>query len=241
VVDDHADIRNYIRSHLESEYRVVEAKDGEEGVKIAAEIIPDMVISDVMMPKLSGYQLCEALKLDEKTSHIPVILLTAKAGEQDKLSGLETGADDYLTKPFNSKELYVRVRNLIELRRSLQKRFQKDRLLKPRAVTVASVEEAFLTRMMNILEENLGKEDFGVESLSSALHIGRRQLHRKIKVLTGETPTGFIRSIRLHRAKQLLEQKSGTVSEIAFQTGFSSLPYFSTAFKNEFGKLPSEV
>ncbi len=241
VVDDHLDVRNYIRSHLELEYRVVEAKDGEEGVKTAAEIIPDMVISDVMMPKLDGYQLCAALKMNEKTSHIPVILLTAKAGEQDKLSGLETGADDYLTKPFNSKELHVRVRNLIELRRRLQKRFQKEGLLKPRAVTVTSVEEAFLTRMMNILEENLGEEDFGVESLSSALHIGRRQLHRKIKALTGETPTDFIRSIRLQRAKQLLEQKSGTVSEIAFQTGFSSLPYFSTAFKDQFGLLPSEI
>lgn len=241
VVEDHLDVRNYIRSHLESEYRVVEAKDGEEGMKIAVEIIPDMIISDVMMPKLDGYQLCKALKMNEKTSHIPVILLTAKAGEQDKLSGLETGADDYLTKPFNSKELHVRVRNLIELRRKLQKRFQKEGLLKPREVTATSVEEAFLTRMMTVLEENICEEDFGVEGLSSALHIGRRQLHRKIKAITGETPTDFIRSVRLQRAKQLLEQKAGTVSEIAFQTGFSSLPYFSKAFKEQFGMLPSEV
>ena len=241
VVDDHLDVRNYIRSHLESEYKVVEAKDGEEGMTTAAEIIPDMVISDVMMPKLDGYQFCKALKMNEKTSHIPVILLTAKAGEQDKLAGLETGADDYLTKPFNSKELHVRVRNLIELRRKLQERFRKEGLLKPREVTATSVEAAFLNRMMGVLEENLGEENFGVESLSSALHLGRRQLHRKIKAITGETPTDFIRSIRMQRAKQLLEQKSGTVSEIAFQTGFSSLPYFSKAFKDQFGMLPSEV
>ncbi len=241
IVDDHLDVRSYIRSHLEAEYRVVEAKNGAEGVETAMEIIPDMVISDVMMPKLDGYRLCEALKMNEKTSHIPVILLTAKAGEQDKISGLETGADDYLTKPFNSKELHVRVRNLIQLRRRLQKRFQKEGLLKPREIAATSVEEAFLTRMMNILEENLGEEDFGVESLSSALHIGRRQLHRKIKAITGETPTDFIRSVRLQRAKQLLEKKAGNVSEIAFQVGFNSLPYFSRAFKEQFGKLPSEI
>lgn len=241
VVEDHSDVRKYIRGHLEPEYRVVEAKDGEEGMKTAIETIPDMVISDVMMSKMDGYQLCEALKLNEKTSHIPVILLTAKAGEQDKLAGLETGADDYLTKPFNSKELHVRVRNLIEIRRKLQKHFLKEGLLKPREIETPSVEEAFLIKMMEVLEENLGDEDFGVENLSAALHIGRRQLHRKIKAVTGETPTDFIRSIRLQRAKRLLEQKSGTVSEIAFQTGFSSLPYFSKAFKEQFGKLPSEV
>ncbi len=241
IVDDHPDVRKYIRKHLDTDFQIFEARDGEEGVEIATEVIPDLVISDVMMPKLDGYQLCEALKTNEKTSHIPVILLTAKAGEEDKLAGLEIGADDYLSKPFNSKELHVRVRNLIELRRKLQKRFQKEGLLKPREVSATSVEEAFLTRMMNVLEENLGDEDFGVESLSSALNTGRRQLHRKIKALTGETPSDFIRSVRLQRAKQLLEQKAGNVSEIAFQTGFSSLPYFSTAFKEQFGKLPSEV
>ncbi|KAA3619991.1 MAG: hybrid sensor histidine kinase/response regulator [Calditrichaeota bacterium] len=241
VVDDHLDVRNYIRSHLESKYRVVDANNGEEGVKKAAEIIPDMVISDVMMPKMDGYKLCDILKMNEKTSHIPVILLTAKAGEQDKISGLQTGADDYLTKPFNSKELHVRVHNLIEMRRKLQHRFYKDGLLQPREINVTSVEEAFLARMMDILEENLSEEDFGVESLSSALHIGRRQLHRKIKAITGETPTDFIRSVRLQRAKNLLEQKSGTVSEICFQTGFGSLSYFSKAFKDQFGQLPSEV
>ena len=241
VVDDHDDVRKYIRNHLKNDYKVVEAKNGEAGLNTAIDIIPDMVISDVMMPKLDGYQLCEALKSNEKTSHIPVILLTAKAGEKDKLSGLETGADDYLTKPFNSKELHVRVRNLIKLRRKLQERFQKEDLLKPREIHAPSAEKAFLLRMMRVLEENLGLEEFGVESLSDALGMGRRQLNRKIKAITGETPTDFIRSVRLQRAKQLLESKSGTVSEIAFQTGFGSLSYFSKAFKDQFGKLPSEI
>ncbi len=241
VVDDHPDVRRYIRSHLEDRYKILEAEDGTDGVKKAIESIPDIIISDVMMPKLDGYQLCETLKLNEKTSHIPIVLLTAKAGEKDKISGLETGADDYLTKPFNSKELHVRVRNLIAQRRKLQERFQKEGMLKPQDVNVTSVEEAFLVRLKKTIEENLGIENFGVESLSAALSIGRRQLHRKIKAITGQTPTNFIRSMRLQRAKQLLEHKSGTVSEIAFQTGFGSLSYFSSSFKEQFGKLPSEI
>ncbi|MBD3288169.1 response regulator, partial [candidate division KSB1 bacterium] len=241
VVDDHPDVRNYIRGYLESDFQVVEATNGEDGMAISSNIIPDMIISDVMMPKMDGFQFSQALKQNEKTSHIPIILLTAKAGEQDRLSGLETGADDYLTKPFNSKELHVRVRNLIELRQKLQQRFHKEALLKPRHVHVSSVEDAFINKLMSVLEENLGEEGFGVEQLSKALYMGRRQLHRKIKAITGETPTDFIRSVRLTRAKQLLEQKAGTVSEIALETGFSSLPYFSTAFKNKYGISPSEI
>jgi len=200
-----------------------------------------MVISDVMMPEMDGYQLCAALKGNEKTSHIPVILLTARAAEKDKLSGLETGADDYLTKPFNSRELHARVRNLIRLRRELQKRFQHKALLTPRRVSEPSVEEAFLMRLMQALEENLADETFSVESLSATLNMGRRQLHRKIKAVTGETPGGFIRSVRLQRARQLLEAGAGTVSEIALRTGFGSISYFSRAFKEKFGISPSAV
>jgi DNA-binding response OmpR family regulator len=241
IVDDHPDLRQFIRRHLEEEYQVIEAKDGQEGVELALEAIPDLVISDVMMPRLDGYQLCEALKTDEHTCHIPVILLTAKAGEESKLAGLETGADDYLVKPFNSRELQLRAHNLIDQRRKLRERFRREGLLQPREVVMPSIEEAFLQKLMAVLEENLAEEEFGVEQLSEALHIGRRQLLRKLRSLTGQPPVELIRSVRLQRARQLLEQKAGNVSEVAYMVGFNNLSYFAKAFREEFGILPSEL
>jgi CheY-like chemotaxis protein len=240
VVDDHPEMRQFIRQYMEPVYKVHEAGDGREGVDAAIEIIPDLVISDVMMPRLDGYQLCEALKTDEKTSHIPVVLLTAKAGEESKFTGLETGADDYLIKPFNFRELQMRVHNLIDQRRKLRERYRREGLLLPREITVPSVEEAFLQKLMGILETHLVDEDFGVEKLGDALHLGQRQLHRKIRGLTGQAPVEFIRTVRLQRARQLLEQNAGTISEIAFQSGFNNLSYFAKCFKEEFGRLPSE-
>jgi DNA-binding response OmpR family regulator/nitrogen-specific signal transduction histidine kinase len=241
VVDDHPDVRSYIRKHLEPDFHIIEAKDGQEGVDRAREAVPDLVISDVMMPKLDGYQLCEALKTNEKTSHIPVILLTAKAGEENKLAGLGTGADDYLVKPFNSRELQARAKNLIALRRKLAEHFRREGLLQPPEIKVPSVEEAFLRKLMQATEQHLGEEDFGLAALQHELNMGQKQLYRKIKALTGQTPTEFIRTLRLRRAKQLLAQHAGTVSEIAFQVGFNNLSYFSKCFREEFGQLPSEL
>jgi len=241
VVDDHPDVRSFIRKHLEPDFHVIEAKDGQEGVDAALEAIPDLVISDVMMPRLDGYQLCAALKTNAKTSHIPVILLTAKAGEENKLAGLETGADDYLIKPFSSKELHARVKNLIALRRKLREHFRRQGLLQPHEMTVPSVEEAFLQKLMQATEQHLADEDFEIDVLRRDLNMGQKQLYRKIKALTGQTPTDFIRTIRLRRAKQLLEQHAGTISEIAFQVGFNNLSYFSKCFREEFGQLPSEL
>ena len=240
VVDDHPDVRGYIRKHLEPDYHVIEARDGREGSDAALEIIPDLVISDVMMPRLDGFQFCEALKTNAKTSHIPVILLTAKAGEENKLAGLETGADDYLIKPFSAKELHARVRNLIELRRKLRERFRREGLLQLREIVVTSVEETFLQKLMQVAEQHLADEDFDLDVLRRELNMGQKQLYRKIKALTGQTPTDFIRTLRLRRAKQLLEQHARTISEIAFQVGFNNLSYFSKCFREEFGQLPSE-
>jgi DNA-binding response OmpR family regulator/nitrogen-specific signal transduction histidine kinase len=241
VVDDHPDVRNYIRKHLEPDYHVTEAKDGQEGVDVAREAVPDLVISDVMMPRLDGYQLCAALKTNEKTSHIPVILLTAKAGEENKLAGLEIGADDYLIKPFSAKELQARAKNLIALRRKLREHLRREGLLRPHEVAVPSVEEVFLRKLMQVTEQHLGDEGFDLEALRRELNMEQKQLYRKIKALTGQTPTEFIRTIRLRHAKQLLEQHAGTVSEIAFQVGFNNLSYFSKCFREEFGQLPSEL
>jgi DNA-binding response OmpR family regulator len=241
VVEDHADVRKYIHRSLESEATVVEAGDGEDGLRKAAELVPDLVISDVMMPRMDGHALCEQLKRDEKTSHIPVILLTARAGEESKLAGLATGADDYLIKPFNPRELRLRVHNLIEQRRHLQDHYRREAMLQPRRIAATSMNEMFLNRLMDIVEVHLGDEGFGVEMLSQKMGMTARQMHRKMRALTDQSPVEFLRNVRLQRAHQLLEQQAGTVSEIVYQVGFSNLSYFSKVFREKFGVLPSEV
>jgi len=241
IVEDHADVRSYLREHLQEAFHIIEAKDGVEGVELAREVIPDLVISDVMMPGQDGYALCAALKSDEKTSHIPVILLTARAGEEDKLAGLEIGADDYLLKPFRAKELRARVHNLIAQRRKLRQRFIREGMMQPSEVAVTSLDDQFLQKVMTTIEARMGEEAFGVEELSKALSMTPRHLHRKIRALTGKSPVELIRFVRLSRARQLLEQRAGTVSEIAYQVGFSNLSYFARVFREEFGKLPSEI
>jgi signal transduction histidine kinase/DNA-binding response OmpR family regulator len=241
IIDDHPDVRYYLRKHLEKEYHIVETHDGENGFTMAVDIIPDLVISDVKMPGMNGFQLCAALKTNEKTSHIPVILLTAKADEQDEISGLETGADDYLTKPFSAKHLQARVRNLIEQRQVLRQRFVREGIMQPREVAVTSKDEEFIHKLMSIIEENLSDENFGINELSEQIYIGIRQLHRKIRGVTGKSPAELIRTVRLHRARYLLEQKAGNVTEIALQVGFNNLSHFAKVFRQEFGKSPSEI
>jgi len=241
IVEDNADLRSYLREHLEERFQIVEAADGEEGVAKAQEMVPDLVITDVMMPKLDGYGLSKKLRSDEKTSHIPIIMLTARAEEADKIAGLEIGVDDYLTKPFSPNELRVRVRNLIALRKKLRERFSQTTLIKPAEVTVASVDQKFLERLKEIVEANMEEEDFDVKELSAKAGLSDRQLERKLKALIDQTPNQFIRSMRLQRAKQLLEQNAGTVSEIAFRLGFNNLSHFSKNFREAFGVLPSEV
>jgi signal transduction histidine kinase/DNA-binding response OmpR family regulator len=241
VVEDNADVRAYMREHLVSGYDVQEAHDGEEGIDKAKEIIPDLIISDVMMPKKDGYELCQTLKSDEKTSHIPIILLTAKAGTENKIEGLETGADDYLTKPFDAKELLVRAKNLIDLRRKLRERFSVGQVLKPGDIAVTSIDDAFLKKAMSLVERRMGDEEFGVEQLRDELGMSRTQLHRKLTALTNQSAGDFIRYMRLQRAKDLLTKNGGTVSEIAYQVGFSSVAYFTKCFREQFGTVPSEV
>jgi CheY-like chemotaxis protein len=237
-VEDNADVRTYVREHLIS-YQILESRDGVGGIETAREVIPDLIISDVMMPGKDGYELCRTLKTDEKTSHIPIILLTAKAGSEDKIEGLETGADDYLAKPFEPKELVARVRNLIESRRRLRKRFTVP--LKPGEIAVTSMDDAFLKRAIGIVNERLSDENFGVDELGSALNMSRSQLHRKLTALTSQSTGEFIRYMRLHRAKDLLERGAGTVAEIAFSVGFSDPSHFSRRFHRQFGVTPSDL
>ncbi|MGD2086968.1 MAG: response regulator [Candidatus Aminicenantes bacterium] len=240
VVEDEPDVRKFIRSPLEPFYKVVEAKDGKEGIHKAKEIIPDMIVSDIMMPGTDGYELCRVLKKDINTSHIPVVLLTAKASEESIIQGLETGADDYITKPFNTKMLLNRIKNLIELRRQLQLKIQRKKMLLPSEISVSSPDEKFLKEFQGIIEKNLSDPDFGVDELSQKLIMGRSTLYRKIQALTGETPNQFILSYRLERGAQLLREQCGNVTEVAFEVGFSSAAYFSKLFKEKFHQTPSE-
>ncbi len=239
VVEDNADVRKYIREPLEAFYTVVEAADGKEGTAKAKEIIPDLIVSDIMMPEMDGCELCREVKADINTSHIPVILLTAKAAEENIIQGLETGADDYITKPFNTRILMTRIKNLIALRRRMQLKIQGEKMLLPDEIPVSSMDETFIRDVRGIIEKNLSKPGFGVELLSKKLYMDRTTVFRKIKALTGETPTLFIRSYRLNRAKQLLRDKFGNVSEVSLEVGFSNTAYFAKLFKEKFQQSPS--
>ncbi|WP_299533512.1 ATP-binding protein [Ulvibacterium sp.] len=241
VVEDNSEMRAYIKGQMQKHYKILEAENGQIGFEIAQSKVPDLIISDVMMPKMDGTQLCQKIKNTEVTSHIPVILLTAKASEEDKIKGLSIEADAYLAKPFNKEELNVRVKNLILNRKKLQKRFAQSTLISPKEIAVTSMEEAFLEKLVNQIEENLGDETFGVEQLANAINLSRSQLHRKMLSILDQTPSLFIRKYRLERAKQLLKKHSGRVSDIAFQVGFSSPSYFTKCFVEEFGYPPKDI
>jgi DNA-binding response OmpR family regulator len=240
IVEDNKDFQAFIRQHLEPTYKVIEAVDGQDGFEKATAAIPDLIISDIMMPKMDGYQLCHALKNDQRTSHIPVILLTARAGEDSKLAGLETGADDYLTKPFSSRELLVRAKNLIEQRRKLREKFSRDVVLKPSEIAITSMDEQFLNRVKEVVEKYISDEDFTVEDLGHKVGMSRVQLHRKLRALTNQSASQFILSMRLQRAIDLIKQNAGTVSEIAYMVGFNTPNYFAKCFRKRFGCSPSE-
>jgi signal transduction histidine kinase/ligand-binding sensor domain-containing protein/AraC-like DNA-binding protein len=241
IVEDNGDVRQYIKDNLPASYSAIEARDGVEGIEKARETIPDLIISDVMMPKKDGYELCRTLKNDEKTSHIPVILLTARAAGEDKIEGLEIGADDYLIKPFEPRELVVRMKNLIDLRRKLRERFNAAIPLKPGEIAITSMDDAFLKKVMAAMEQHMGDELFHTESLADEVGMSRLQLHRKLTALTNQSPGEFIRYLRLHRAMDLLQKGAGTVSEVGYSVGFSDPSNFSKCFHKQFGKRPSDV
>jgi len=239
LIEDSSDMRGYIRENLESDYKVIEAEDGEQGVNCAFDTIPDLIICDVMMPKMNGFQVCQRLKTDERTSHIPIILLTAKAEAENKIAGLETGADDYLFKPFYAKELRVRMQNLIELRRKLRLRFSNITIVKPAELDITSVDKKFLQRLLDIVESHLSDETFGVEELCKEIGMSSPSLWRKIQGLFNKNPNQFIRSIRLQHAQQMLEENAGNIAEISLAVGFSNPSYFARCFQEQFGKSPS--
>ena len=229
----------YLRACLAPYYQLLTAANGKEGVDMALDRIPDIIISDVMMPEMDGFEVCEKLKTDRRTSHVPIVLLTAKATVEDRIAGLSHGADAYLAKPFHREELLVRLEKLIALRKSLQERYSKG--LDVKAEPAATPEQAFLQQLADIVLANLDDEAFTVPQLCKAIGLGRTQLHRKVTALTGRSTSHFVRTIRLREAKHLLETTGLNISEVAYRTGFKHPNNFSTAFKEHFGRLPSEV
>ena len=240
LIEDNPDMRLYIRDCFNEQYNILEAKDGKSGFETATSKIPDIIISDLMMPKMDGIELCNKLKTDERTSHIPVILLTALSSVDDRIRGLETGADDYIAKPFNRQELVTRVQNLTEQRKLLCERFSKEVKIQAKDITVTSADEKFLNKLISFIENNLADPDMNVDSLTEEINLSRSQLHRKLKALTDLSATEFIRTIRLKRAAQLLEQHHGTIAETVYAVGFNSLSYFSKCFQKQFNITPKE-
>lgn len=240
LVEDNKDVREYIKYTLCAQYRVEEAANGQQGLNKAKEIVPDLIISDIMMPGMDGIEFCRIIKTEFLTSHIPVILLTAKASHDNKIEGLETGADDYLIKPFDSKELLVRIKNLIEIRRLLKEKFAKDVNPKPAADTFSTIDKEFLNSIYNSIDNHLSDIDYNTEILSSELFMSRMKLHRKLQAITGQTPGDFIRTYRLKRAAEMLNEKKLSVTQIAYEVGYNSPSHFSKAFIKYFNCNPSE-
>lgn len=241
IIEDNTDVQKFIAHTLQKKYDVLKASNGKEGVAMAIAYIPDLIISDVMMPVMDGYEACRIIKANINTSHIPVVLLTAKAGMDHKLEGLETGADDYLSKPFNAKELLVRTKNLIEVRKSLREKYAARMLEGMPQIVGDHKENGFLDKIKTEVLNHLDNELFGVQELSRELAMSRTQLHRKLKALTNQSASQFIRVIRLQKGKEMLLTGEYNVAQVAYQVGFNSPTYFSSCFMEQYGYAPSEA
>ncbi|MEM6964226.1 MAG: ATP-binding protein [Bacteroidota bacterium] len=239
IVEDNPEIIQILEACLEDDYQLLIAHHGQEGIDLAIEHVPDLIVSDVMMPIKDGFELCDTLKQDERTSHIPIILLTAKSDLDSKISGLDKGADAYLSKPFESKELLVRIKRLLELRLKLQEKYKGLEPLNEEEPQ--TVEDIFIQKVRKAIEDNISDETFGIIHLCRAVALSRSQLHNKIKALTGMSTSIFVRSVRLKRAKELLKNSDLNVSEVAYEVGFKNSNYFSTLFLEEYGVRPSET
>lgn len=239
IIDDNSDMRLFLRDHLEKDYHVHEAENGQVGLERTNTLLPDLVICDAMMPEMDGFAVCNAIKAESSTSHIPVLMVTARASEESKLDGFRHGADDYITKPFSIEELKARLENHIQIRQSLRKKFSQEVIVGPNEIVVSSADSEWLDRVKKIVESRLGDRAFSVEMLADEVGMSTRNLQRTLKRVTSLSPHGYIRTMRLERAAQLLEQNAGTVSEVAHAVGFNDPEYFSKLFRQVFGASPS--
>lgn len=239
IIEDNPDLRSYLSETLNGIYSVHLSENGADGISKAKEIIPDLIISDVMMPEKDGMEVCRELKEATETNHVPIILLTARADQESKLEGLTIGADDYLLKPFDPVELKARISNLLEQRSKLKEKYAQMLLLEPTEMEITSSEELFLKTATEVVSKHIEDSGFSAEQFCSEMEMSRMQLHRKLTALTGQSATAFVRHQRLMRASQLL-QAGEPVSQVGYAVGFSSLSYFTKNFKQEFGISPSE-
>ena len=240
LVDDNADVRYFIKSHFSSSYHILEAKNGLEGWQIALKTIPNIIISDVLMPDMDGFEFCRKVRKDERTSHIPILLLTALGSREHEIEGLSLGADDYITKPFDMVILQTKVENILSVRQSLKQKYSGELFLQPRNVILSSPDERFLQKAIGVVEANIADPDLDIDRFASEIGVSRMQLYRKLDALTEMTVKEFIRDIRLKRAAQLLIQKKMNVSEVAYAVGFKDLSHFRKCFRQEFNMSASE-
>jgi len=240
LVEDNAEVRTFLAESLCETYEVFQAENGEQGWESATELIPDLIISDVMMAEMDGLTLCKKLKTDERTSHIPVVLLTAKASVSHQVSGLETGADAYISKPFSLKVLELSLRNLLTARELMRQKYSRQVTLEPKNIPINTVDELFVNRIIQITEELMDNPEFGVAMLSQKIGMSQSVLYKKLKAVTDMSVNDLLKSIRLKKAAQLLQQHNMTVYEVAYAVGYDDRKYFSKEFKKHFGKTPSE-
>ena len=241
IVDDNADIRAYLRTILQDRYQVNEAADGQQGLALANEIVPDLIVSDVMMPVMNGLEFCHRVKEGTATSHIPVILLTARALSKHQIEGYESGADAYITKPFAAEVLLARIDNLLKSRRQLKDLFSIASPGSTASLREEPKEDTFMLKFRDFIQANMTDSDLSVETIGAELGLSRVQLYRKVKALTGQSPVELLRTARLHKGRELLQTTDKTVSEVAYEVGFSAPSYFAKCFKDEFGVTPSDL
>jgi DNA-binding response OmpR family regulator len=240
IVDDNPDIREFINTHFEPQYKVLEARNGKEGWEQALEHIPDIIIADVMMPIMNGNELCRKLKSDERTSHIPIVMLSAMSSSDSQRAGIDSGADDYLTKPFDITLLKAKTDNILAIRKALRDKYSKEILLQPSDVVIANPDEKFIKKLIQIVEKNIARSELDVDMLAKNVGVSRTQLFRKISALTNMTPKELVRDIRLKRAAQLLSKNILNINEIAVEVGINDMSYFRKLFKEKYGMSASE-
>ncbi|HWR99665.1 MAG TPA: ATP-binding protein, partial [Prolixibacteraceae bacterium] len=240
IAEDNDDLRFYLKDNLLQQFEILEATDGDTALAMVRKYVPDLIISDIMMPGIDGVELCRRVKSDRTICHIPLILLTAKSSEQQQLLGIETGADDYITKPFSFQILEARINNILSSRHTMRQVFKNKLLIEPKEITVTSLDEQFMGKVLDLVEKNMAFTEYSIEMMSHDLGMSRTLLYKKILALTGKPPLEFLRSLRLKRAALLLSRSQMNVSEIAFQVGFNDPKYFSKHFKAEFGVIPSK-
>jgi len=240
VVEDNPEVREFIVHIFREEFRVITADNGKKGIAQAEKHHPDLIISDLMMPVMDGLEFCKELRTHEELVHIPVIILTARTASVFQLEGLQSGADVYITKPFDPNILKAQVKGLLNVRAKLRDAFGKKITLQPTEVEITSLEGDFISSAIKIVEENLSNEDLNRDFLAQALAVSPSSLYRKLKGLTGLNTNAFIRSIRLKRAAQMMQRTDYNISEIAYQVGFNDLKYFRKSFKKQFGLSPSQ-